>query len=66
MISSMLEPASRFSKTVATGILVPRNTWADPAAYDATARMLGGLFRANFQAYEAGASPEVRAAGPVV
>src|ERR1035438_7253719 len=28
MISSMLEPASRFSKTVATGIRVSRNTQA--------------------------------------
>src|SRR5712692_4287620 len=28
MISSMLEPASRFSKTVATGIRVSRNTHA--------------------------------------
>src|ERR1039458_2358704 len=28
MISSMLEPASRFSNTVATGIRVPRNTHA--------------------------------------
>src|SRR5580700_6523409 len=28
MISSMLDPASRFSKTVATGVRVPRNTHA--------------------------------------
>src|SRR5258707_6239761 len=28
MISSMLEPASRFSKTAETGIRVPRNTHA--------------------------------------
>jgi phosphoenolpyruvate carboxykinase (ATP) len=45
-------------------ILVPRNTWADKAAYDAAARKLAGLFRANFRQYETGASSEVRNAGP--
>ena len=45
-------------------ILVPRITWADQAAFDAAARKLGGLFRENFRKYEAGASAEVRAAGP--
>ena len=45
-------------------ILVPRITWADQAAFDAAARKLAGLFRENFRKYEAGASAEVRAAGP--
>jgi phosphoenolpyruvate carboxykinase (ATP) len=45
-------------------ILVPRNAWADQAAYDATAKKLAGLFRENFKTYEAGANGEVRAAGP--
>jgi phosphoenolpyruvate carboxykinase (ATP) len=51
---------------VPSEVLVPRNAWSERAAYDATARKLGGLFRENFRAYEGGASPEVRAAGPVV
>src|SRR5262245_20310996 len=46
-------------------ILVPRNAWADKAAYDATAKKLAGLFNKNFEAYAAGASAEVKAAAPV-
>jgi phosphoenolpyruvate carboxykinase (ATP) len=45
-------------------ILVPRRAWADGSAYDAAASRLAGLFRENFRSYEAGASPEVKAAGP--
>ena len=45
-------------------MLVPRDTWTDKASYDAMAKKLAGLFRDNFKAYEAGASAEVRAAGP--
>jgi phosphoenolpyruvate carboxykinase (ATP) len=45
-------------------ILRPRATWADGAAYDATAKKLAGLFRANFQKYAAGCDPAVVAAGP--
>ena len=47
-------------------ILRPRECWADKAAYDATAKKLAGLFRKNFETYEAGASAEVKAAAPLI
>ena len=49
---------------VPSEILQPRNTWSDGAAYDAKAKKLAGLFRENFKTYEAGANPEIVAAGP--
>ena len=45
-------------------VLQPRGTWADPSAYDATARTLATLFRENFRNYEANVRPDVRDAGP--
>ncbi len=45
-------------------LLRPRDTWADPAAYDARARHLAGLFQNNFQAYAEQVSDVVRQAGP--
>jgi phosphoenolpyruvate carboxykinase (ATP) len=49
---------------VPSEILTARNTWADKAAYDATARKLAGLFNENFKQYESIAGQEVRAASP--
>lgn len=50
---------------VPADILRPRDTWADKAEYDATAKKLAGLFRANFEKYVDGAGAAVAAAGPV-
>jgi phosphoenolpyruvate carboxykinase (ATP) len=33
-------------------VLDPRRAWADPAAYDAAARRLLGLFERNFERFE--------------
>jgi phosphoenolpyruvate carboxykinase (ATP) len=44
--------------------LVPRDTWADPGAYDEKARQLAAMFTANFAGFADAAAPEVRAAGP--
>ena len=49
---------------VPSEMLLPRNTWADKAAYDEKARKVASLFRDNFKKYEAQASAEVRAGGP--
>jgi phosphoenolpyruvate carboxykinase (ATP) len=49
---------------VPTEILTPRNTWADPAAYDAAAATIAGMFHDNFAAYADGVSEAVRNAGP--
>ena len=43
-------------------VLDPRESWADKAAYDRTARELIGRFEKNFSAFEAGVGDEVRAA----
>jgi phosphoenolpyruvate carboxykinase (ATP) len=47
-------------------LLLPRQTWTDPAAYRRAALKLATLFEANFARYADAASDEVRAAGPRV
>ena len=47
---------------VPAGILNPRNSWADKAAYDRMAAELRQRFARNFKKFDA--SPEVRTAGP--
>jgi phosphoenolpyruvate carboxykinase (ATP) len=45
-------------------LLDPRSTWRDPAAYDAKARELAGMFRTNFETFAESAGEAVSAAGP--
>jgi phosphoenolpyruvate carboxykinase (ATP) len=45
-------------------ILLPRNTWKDPDAYDAQAQRLAGMFRKNFETFAESVDPAVVAAGP--
>ena len=48
---------------VPTEILSPRQTWGDPAAYDAQAAKLADMFRQNFEKFGA-VDPAILAAGP--
>ncbi|MBS0243532.1 MAG: phosphoenolpyruvate carboxykinase (ATP), partial [Proteobacteria bacterium] len=47
-------------------ILNPRETWADKAAYDATARSLVDMFNKNFAKFEAHVDADVKAAAPAL
>jgi len=48
------------------GILNPRETWPDKAAYDAQARALVDMFNKNFEKFEVHVDADVRAAAPVL
>jgi phosphoenolpyruvate carboxykinase (ATP) len=50
---------------VPSKVLIPRNTWADKAAYDVEARKIAHMFHENFEAYASGVSQAVRDAGPI-
>jgi len=47
-------------------ILNPRETWADPAAYDKQAAALADMFTKNFAKFEAHVDADVRAAAPAL
>ena len=49
---------------VPAGVLTPRATWTDPAAYDRQAARLAQMFADNFRTFADDVSPEIRAAGP--
>jgi phosphoenolpyruvate carboxykinase (ATP) len=51
---------------VPSEVLRPRDTWADPAAYDAKAHELAAMFAENFEDFADGVSEAVRNAGPRV
>jgi len=47
-------------------MLRPRDTWADPAAFDAQAQKLAAMFEENFAVFAPHVDDDVRAAGPTV
>lgn len=49
---------------VPSEVLVPKKTWADSNAYDATAQKLAERFQKNFEKYAEGSSQEILEAGP--
>lgn len=51
---------------VPSDVLNPRNTWPNPADYDAQAKKLAGMFAENFKKFADQTTAEVRAAGPSV
>jgi phosphoenolpyruvate carboxykinase (ATP) len=51
---------------VPADVLIPRDTWPDPAAYDAAAATIARMFHDNFDAYADRVSAAVRDAGPVL
>ena len=51
---------------VPSEVLIPKQTWDDGDAYDATANKLTTMFNKNFERYSAGVSDDVNAASPKV
>jgi phosphoenolpyruvate carboxykinase (ATP) len=51
---------------VPSELLSPRETWADPAAYDATASKLASMFIENFSTFADQANADILEAGPKV
>ena len=45
-------------------ILIPKNTWANPGAYDEQAQKLAELFTNNFEQFRAGSTKAIIEAGP--
>ena len=51
---------------VPADVLIPRDTWANGADYDAQAGRLAVMFTENFERFAAQAEPGIKAAGPRV
>ncbi len=49
---------------VPSEILLPEKTWADAAAFRATAEKLAGLFTKNFEKFSEGVTADIAAGGP--
>lgn len=49
---------------VPSEILVPKNTWEDKSAFEATKLKLVNLFQENFKQFESGVNAAINAAGP--
>jgi len=69
-VPTVVDPVFRVAvPTIVPGVpsevLVPRGTWADPAAYDVAAKRIAHMFHENFEAYADGVSEAVRRAGPI-
>jgi phosphoenolpyruvate carboxykinase (ATP) len=58
-------PVPQICPGVPTQLLRPRETWPNPAEYDAHARRLAALFHANFADHAAQVSEAVRTAEPI-
>ncbi len=68
-VEMRIDPHFRFRVPVSVpgvdaGILNPRDTWKDKAAYDAQARKLVQMFRDNFKKFEAHVGADVLQAAP--
>ena len=51
---------------VPSEVLIPKQTWSDGDAYDASVDKLAGMFNENFERYSEGVSAEVNAAAPAL
>lgn len=51
---------------VPDAVLIPRNTWNDPNAYDQKAKQLGQMFIENFKKFESKASKDILKASPKI
>lgn len=55
-----------FVPDVPSGILNPRDTWADKAAYDAKAKEVAAMFKKNFEQFADRADASILSGGPKV